>query len=156
MRTRQLQFGRPMSLALGANAAALALIGVALLARPDGPSFLPSAVAQNQLPMAGGAGVFIVPAQFSSLPSGRFGCYLIDVDAQTLSAYEMSTATAAAPSQLRLIAARSFRHDRRLGNYNTFPPPGEIEALNEKAQVQIRAAQPADRAPANPEDPNRR
>ncbi len=41
--------------------------------------------AQNQPPIAGGAGVFVMPAQIGP---GQWGCYLLDVDAGTLCAYQ--------------------------------------------------------------------
>src|SRR5262245_1538984 len=55
---------RRLTIALYVNAALLGAILVALLARGGPPSMLPAAYAQNQLPIGGGAGVFLVPAQF--------------------------------------------------------------------------------------------
>ena len=135
-RTRLLN--KPLTLALWANALALGLIAVALFARSSTPDFLSAAVAQNQLPIGGAAGVFIVPGQFST---NTYGCYIMDVDAQTLCAYQYYPAE----KQLRLVAARGFRHDRRLSNYNTMPPPDDIKSLVEKQQQEIRAVEPAKR-----------
>ena len=40
--------------------------------------------------------------------------------------------------QLRLVAARNFRYDRRLGNFNTpSPSPAEVKNLVEKEQAEI-------------------
>ena len=123
--------------ALAANAAALALIAIVLFSRSGSslPDLLPSAMAQNQLPIGGGAGVFIVPGQFTTT---SYGCYIMDVDAQTLCAYQYM------PSEktMRLVAARTFRHDRRLGNYNTAPPPMEIKEMVDKEQADVRAKDP--------------
>jgi hypothetical protein len=125
---------KPLVYALSANAVALALIAVALFSHGGSslPDLLPSAMAQNQLPIGGGAGVFIVPGQFTTT---SYGCYVMDVDAQTLSAYQYM------PSEktMRLVAARTFRHDRRLTNYNTAPPPMEIKDMVDKEQAEVRA-----------------
>jgi hypothetical protein len=131
----------PIVLALWANAVALAIVGIAIFSRSNSPrdainfpDFASRALAQNQMPIGGGAGLFIVPAQFSST---TFGCYIMDVDAQTLSAYWYEP-----PShQLHLVASRNFRFDRRLGNYNTIPAPMEIKALVDKEQAELRGAE---------------
>src|SRR5947207_1868499 len=101
------------------NAAVLVAILIAVLSRNDSPSLLPAALAQHQAPIAGGGGVFIMPAQFSV---NTWGCYLLDIDAQTVVAYQFYPGD----RQLRFVAARNYRYDRRLGNYNTSPPPPEI------------------------------
>lgn len=137
-----------ISLALFANAIALTLVAVALFARNEDrfPSVLPAAYAQNgQAAIGGGAGVFVVPAQFGS---NFYGCYIMDVDAQTIAAYQMFPGE----HQLKLIAARTFRNDRRLNNYNTSPDPNEIKLLVDKEQAAIRGAD-AKRAPGSPEVP---
>jgi hypothetical protein len=72
--------------------------------------------------------VFIVPAQFAP---NVFGCYLMDIDAQTLCAYQFFPSDKA----LRLLAARNFRFDRRLTNFNTDKPtPEEVKQIVEQAQ----------------------
>jgi hypothetical protein len=117
-----------LTVALYINAGLLALIVTILLARSGPPNMLPAAYAQNQLPIGGGAGVFIVPAQFAS---NVFGCYLMDIDAQTLCAYQFFPAD----KQLRLIAARNFRWDRRLTHFNTdLPTPEEVEQMIQQEQ----------------------
>src|SRR4051812_28974100 len=101
----------PIALALWANAVALTIIGLALFSRGSGkstidfPDFASKAMAQAQLPIGGGAGLFIVPAQFST---STFGCYIMDVDAQTLCTYWYEPPA----HQLHLVAARNFRYDR--------------------------------------------
>ena len=52
-----------------------------------------------------------------------FGCYIMDTDAQTLCAYQFYPGE----KEFRFVAARNFRHDRRLGNFNTMPDPREVE-----------------------------
>lgn len=127
-----------LALALWANAAALGLIAVALLWRAGSgrgfefPQVLPAAYAQNNPagvmpPIAGGAGLFLMPAQFSV---NTWGCYVMDVDSQTLVAYQFLPGE----KQLRLIAARDFRFDRRLSNFNTTPAPAEVDELLKKEQ----------------------
>lgn len=139
-----------LSLALFANAFALALIALALFARNEDrfPSVIPAAYGQpGQAAIGGGAGVFVVPAQFGS---NFYGCYIMDIDAQTICAYQMFPGE----HNFRLIAARSFKYDRRLNNYNTATPsPLEVKALVEKEQADVRAADQK-RAPTSPEAPN--
>ena len=117
-----------MVFALYVNAAVLAAILVVLLGRGQSPTLLPAAWAQNQLPIGGGAGVFIVPAQFSP---NTYGCYLMDIDTQTLCAYQYFPPD----KKLKLVAARNFRYDRRLGNFNTADPtPQEARQLYDLEQ----------------------
>lgn len=131
----------PLTIGLYLNAGLLALIAVALLSKPSAPQFLPVAMGQQglppqQQPIAGGAGIFIMPAQFAN---NLWGCYLMDVDAQTLCAYMYYPGE----RQLRLAAARSFKYDRHLGNYNTAnPSPNEVKELVEKEQAGARGLQP--------------
>ncbi len=127
-----------MSLALWVNALLLAVIAGSLLLRGSGgaevrlPSLLAVASAQNTPPIAGGAGVFIMPGQ---LGEKIWGVYLLDVDAQTLAAYAYD----ARSGRLKLAAARSYRYDRRLEDFNTSDPsPDEVRQLVER-QARIRA-----------------
>lgn len=122
--------------ALYLNAAILAVIAGALIFRGHTPSLDQRAIAE-QPAIGGGAGVFVVPAQFSTT---TWGCYLIDVDAQTLVAYIYTPGD----RMLRLAAARSYRFDRRLEALNTQPLPQEVRQLIEK---QAGARQDADLAP---------
>ena len=129
-----------LTLALWANAAAMALVAVALLAHGNGPSFpavLPAAVAQQQpMPIAGGAGLFLMPAQFSQR---AWGAYVMDVDAQTLIAYKFDPAA----TQLQLVAARDFRYDRRLTNFNAgAPTPQDVRRIVEKTDTGSNQAPP--------------
>jgi hypothetical protein len=118
---------RPNIIAWGlfGNAALLAGILIVLAARNDAPRLTSPAFGQTQLPIAGGAGLFVMPAQFST---NTWGCYVMDVDSQTLCAYQFIPGE----KELRLIAARNFSYDRRLKNFNTSPAPLEIKSLIEK------------------------
>jgi len=119
--------------ALWANAAVLAVIGIVLLSRGGAPSLLPAAYAQNQAPIAGGAGIFIMPAQ---MQTNVWGAYLLDVDNKTICAYQFY----AGERKLRLVAARSYRYDTRLENFNTDISPKEVKALVERQNAAAAAA----------------
>jgi hypothetical protein len=129
---------RSLTGALWVNAGLLAVIAVALLTRGRDVSLNAPAFGQFQSPIAGGAGVFIMPGQFSR---DTFGCYLMDVDAQTLCVYGWD----ATDRKLKLLAARSFRYDRQLADYNTEnPSPAEVRELiqRESAGLPSAATQP--------------
>lgn len=112
-----------MTAGLYLNAALLAGVLLALLGRSNSPTFLPAAMAQQApMPIAGGGGFFLMPAQFTA---SQWGTYVMDVDAQTLSAYVWD----AGAKQLKFVAGRSFVWDRQIKRYNTAPAPEEIEAL---------------------------
>jgi hypothetical protein len=87
-----------------------------------------------------------MPGQLSV---NQWGCYIMDIDAQTLCAYEFYPGE----KQLRLVAARNFHFDRKLGNYNTLPPWPDVEKLAQIEQQGIRAneSKPPE---AQPEAPN--
>src|SRR5688572_22515368 len=117
----------PVAVALYLNAALLLAILVALLSGGRMPSVLPAAFAAAQAPqpIAGGSGIYLMPGQFTS---NSWGCYVMDVDAQTLCAYKWFEGE----KKLRLVAARSFRNDRRLHDFNTdSPTPAEVAKLLE-------------------------
>jgi len=124
---------KPLLYALYLNAALLLLILLNQFLRPRSADF---ALAQYQPSIGGGAGVFLVPAQFSR---DTFGCYLLDIDAQTLAVYRFD------PGQniLKLAAARSFRYDRKLGNFNVgTPTPDEVKQLLDQELRGSRAPTP--------------
>src|SRR5688572_22335336 len=135
----------PLVVALYVNAALLAALLVVMLTRNAGPaSFLPAALAQNQQSaIGGGAGVFIVPAQFSET---SYGCYIMDVDAQTLCAYQYFG------KQLKLVAARHFRWDRRLHQFNSEnPTPDDVRKMIEREEQDARVKQNNDAPKPEPE-----
>lgn len=124
---------RSFTVALYANAAALTVIGLGLLFRDGGPPLLSAAVAQQTpQPIAGGAGLFLMPAQ---LATNTWGCYVMDVDRQTLLVYQYQTGG----TMLKLLAARDFTYDRRLRSFNTDPQPGEIKKLTDAEQAKTQA-----------------
>jgi hypothetical protein len=127
----------PIATALWANAALLAVIALVLLNRTGGtPSFLPAAYGQNQAPIAGGAGIFVMPAQ---MQTNVWGAYLLDVDNKTLCAYQFYPGE----KKLRLTAARSYKYDTKLENFNTDIPPREVKALLDRQNAAAAAPQGA-------------
>ena len=80
------------------------------------------------VPVAGGAGLYMMPAELSD---GTFGAWLVDVDRQVLVAYVLDP-TRDGRGQLRLVAARQTQFDRRLRDFNTAAPaPREVRRLIE-------------------------
>ncbi|HQY88842.1 MAG TPA: hypothetical protein PK402_09295 [Tepidisphaeraceae bacterium] len=118
------------------NATLLLAILVALIVRSNGLDLASPAYAQQvPQPIAGGAGFFLMPAQFAT---NKWGCYVMDVDAQTLVAYEYNPGD----RTLRLSAARSFVYDRQLKEYNTgSPTPSEVAKLVEMERNKDRQPQ---------------
>jgi hypothetical protein len=138
---------RAVAVALYLNAGLLALIAVALFSR-DGAgsiSLLPAAHAAEGPAMGGGGNLYLIPGQFSER---TYGCYLMDTDAQTLCVYRFDGAA----TKLKLIAARNFRHDRRLGHVNTEPDPKEVEVMVETERGGRKAPAGDGPAPAAPSD----
>ena len=125
-----------MVIGLYLNAAAIVLLALGLFGRSESPSFLPAAFAQQApQPIAGGAGLFLMPAQLSS---STWGCYVMDVDAQTLVAYQYYPGD----RKLRLMAARDFSYDRFLKEFNTDDPsPSDVKNLVEKDRNKARQKQ---------------
>jgi hypothetical protein len=139
----------PVVIALYLNAALLAAIVFVLATRGGsvgssalGPS---AAFGQYQAPIAGGAGLFVMPAQFSI---NTWGCYLLDVDRETLCAYEFYPGD----KELRLIAARNFIFDRQLQDFNTVPSPLDVQRLvnEEKSSGRVIGSHPAESSPETP------
>jgi hypothetical protein len=115
----------PTVVALYVVAVLLAANLVAVLAGRGDTPMLPAAWGQRQAPIAGGGGLFIMPAQ---LQSNVWGCYLMDIDRGTLCVYQFLPGS----RQLQFVAARNFTFDTRLANFNTAPSPAEIRELVEK------------------------
>jgi hypothetical protein len=117
----------PVVLALWANAILLAGILIAMLARGGMPSFTHAAFADQVPPIAGGGGVFIMPAQLSR---DIWGCYLIDVDRQNLVVYDYQPGV----NKLKLVAARSYKYDRNLHDLSTEPSTEDVRRIWEREQ----------------------
>jgi hypothetical protein len=138
----------PIAAALYVNAAILLAILVALLSRNNSfPSILPAALAQQQqLPIAGGSGLYVMPAQLSDR---IWGCYVLDADNQTLSCYQYWPGE----KVLRLAAARSIRYDHQLKNFNTEPDPEFIKGMLDKEAQGVRTGrQPGGSPPSTPKE----
>lgn len=130
----------PLVWGLYLNAGLMAAVLVALVTRGQGPSAVamaaPPPVAH---PIAGGNGLYLMPGQFSP---NNWGCYVMDVERQTLVAYEYIPGQ----KQLRMVASRFVGHDRQLQNYNTTPAPDEIERLVQLQNQGVRGGQAVDAA----------
>jgi len=138
---------RPITVALYLIAALLAANLIALLARSESPALIAAAYAQRQPPIAGGAGLFVMPAQ---LGANQWGCYLMDVDRGNLCVYQYMPGT----SQLKFVAARSFGSDTKLANFNTSPTPQEIGDLVKKQEQALRGVTSAPVNNPPPKDNN--
>jgi hypothetical protein len=121
----------PVVYALYANAALLLAI-LAVLLSHGRPVMTSTASAQPvpEQPIAGGNGIFVMPCQ---LHPEVWGCYLLDTQRQSLCVYEYR----AGEKALILSAARNFRYDLDLKNYNTFPAWYDIQkAVDDAAKNQ--------------------
>lgn len=120
---------------LYAVAGAVALLAAALFFRGQGggpfPAFLSTASAQIRPPGVGGSDLYLMPGQ---LASSMWGLYVMDTDRQAILVYQYD----AGSKQLRLLAARAFGNDLQLGDFNTFPPPEEVERILELEQQNDR------------------
>lgn len=114
-----------LAYALFANAAVLAGILVVLVCR-DRVGLASPAFAGASAPIAGGGGIYIMPCE---LHPSVWGCYLMDTDQQTLCVYEYRSGERA----LVLTAARHFRYDLGLKDYNTFPAWYDVQKQVEDA-----------------------
>jgi hypothetical protein len=138
-RLRRSRRGRAVTVALYLNAALLAGILLTMLAHGR-VSLVPAAYGADGPAMGGGGNLFVIPGQFAER---RYGCYLMDTDSQTLCVYQFE----GSGQKLKLIAARNFRNDRRLGHLNTEPDPKEIEVMVEGQRAGRRGADDAAGAP---------
>ena len=130
--SRRRRRNRTLVAALYINAGLMAALLVAFLSRGNGGMFGGGTPAMAAMPqIGGGGGLYMMPAQFTQY---NWGCYLMDIDKQTLVAYEYIQGT----KQLRLVAARYFRHDRELHDFNTTPSPSEIERIVKVGKAGLR------------------
>jgi hypothetical protein len=123
---------RPNQTVLWIIAFALVAIAVALLVRPGAP-LMPAALAQQA--MLGSRGFHAFTGQ---LDRNTWGLFMMDVDAGNVWVYEYLPRK----RSLKLVAARSFTHDRYLEDYNTEEPsPLQVaELLRREQQAKRRAA----------------
>ena len=146
---RRARRNRPLVIGLYLNAALMAAVLGALLTRSGPPSFLPAAYGASLAPqpIAGGANLYLMPAQFSV---STWGCYVLDIDAQTLCAYRYIPNNSAA--DLQLVAARKITYDRRLTNFNSSNPSWQdVKQWVDQAGQEIRGQHPADQHDTNTE-----
>jgi hypothetical protein len=126
-------FSKPIVYALYVNGAILLAILITLLGRVrTGVETAAAQAVPDQPSIAGGNGVFVMPCQ---LHPEVWGCYLLDTQRQTLAVYEYR----AGEKALVLSAARNFRFDLDLKNYNTFPAWYDIEKAVEDAAKNQRS-----------------
>lgn len=127
---RRMPTSRLLRGSLFLNGALLGLAaGYLLFGRAGGPAAF--ALAQDgAMPpaIAGGAGLFLMPGQINK---DTWGVYLMDVDAQNLCVYSYK----GSERTLSLMAARGFRDDLRLADYNTAPSPREIKQLADETRA---------------------
>jgi hypothetical protein len=137
-----------LALALWANALMLGVVAAVLLSRSPGPSWLPAAFGAAQPSMSGGGGIYAMPAQ---LAQNQWGCYLLDIDHQTLTAYQYSPSN----QQLTFVAARHYRYDMQLHDFSTKPSTKEIQKLIEMENTTRHNAEPnaGDVAPTDSQNP---
>ena len=102
-------------------------------------------------PIAGGNGLYVMPAQFLS---NVWGCYIMDTDKQTLSAYAFYGNTGSGRPELRLIASRGISQDRQLMNFNTGPDPEDIRKLVQLGQQPTKVIRPQNPPDTNDKDKN--
>jgi hypothetical protein len=85
--------------------------------------------AEAPLQAVSGDNIMVVPVQ---LDRDSHGLAMVDMVRETLWIYEINN-RGPAHSRLRLIAARSFKYDRLLEEYNTAEPrPKQVKLLLEK------------------------
>ena len=134
MSLRSLKSSLPAALWANAIVMALGLICWSISGRTQ---------AAPQPAIAGGAGIFIMPGQ---LAQNQWGCYLLDVDHQTLVAYQYSPAN----RTLSFVAARNYHWDVMLHDFGTEPSTKDVQTLvNNENTVRKNAENP----PGGPDSP---
>ncbi|MCK4658392.1 MAG: hypothetical protein KAV82_02630 [Phycisphaerae bacterium] len=108
-------------------AAFLGIIATCLVVRLDEP--VVNRAFGQPVSHAGARGVFAFTGQVTK---NTFGVFMVDVDAGTIWCYEWNEGRGC----LRLLAARSWRYDRYLEEFNTCSPsPTEVERLVENQRA---------------------
>ncbi|MCX5634505.1 MAG: hypothetical protein NTW55_01490 [Planctomycetota bacterium] len=91
--------------------------------------FGPPAKAYAQLQASTDSGISAIPVQ---LTRDSYGLAMVDMASQTIWVYEIDNRSPA-HNRLRLLAARSWKYDRMLENYNTADPkPEQVKMMLEK------------------------
>jgi len=92
----------------------------------------------------------VVAFPFQISPSAD-GIAVIDPQAQTICLYQYQYSRQAMHGQLALLAARSYRHDRQLEQFNTTPALDEVKAWSHRAaQLKGTGASVGDGVPEAP------
>jgi hypothetical protein len=109
----------------------LAVIATALLTRGSASSWVSPAFGDS--PMVGARGVFAFTGQ---LDKNSYGLFMVDVDNRTVWCYQYLPST----RKMRLVAARSFSHDRYLEDHNFEGPTIEVvkQMLGEQRRIKER------------------
>jgi hypothetical protein len=109
----------------------LAIIATVLVMHTTGVSAVQRSFADS--PMVGARGVFAFTGQ---IDKNRYGLFMLDVDSSNVWCYEYLPGT----RKLKLVAARSFRWDRYLENYNNEEPAPEVvkKMLREQSRIKER------------------
>jgi hypothetical protein len=106
----------------------LGIIAACLVLRLDTP--LSGQALAQPIAQAGARGVFAFTGQVTK---NTFGVFMVDVDAGTIWCYEWNETKGC----LKLLAARSWRYDRYLEQFNVGEPgPQEVERLVEMERAQ--------------------
>lgn len=114
---------RGTQLAVWMIAVFLGVIAACLVLRLDEP--VASRAFGQSVAQAGARGVFAFTGQLSK---HTFGVFMVDVDAGTIWCYEWNEAKGC----LKFVAARSWRYDRYLEEFNACElPPKEVESMVE-------------------------
>jgi hypothetical protein len=123
---------------------AIIVVGV-LIALFIGSKIEPPTIAQAELQTDMDSGILVVPVQ---LGRESYGVAMVDTVGQTLWIYEMNN-RGPTHSRLNLLAARSFRYDRLLEQYNTAEPkPEQVKILLENlGQMQKTPKKEVQQAP---------
>jgi hypothetical protein len=133
---------RSLVFALYLNAAIFFAILLVLISRNG--SAVSMAQAAPAPAMAGGDGIYVMPAQYLQ---NVWGCYVLDTQKQTLCAYAFYGNSQ--HPELRLIASRGIAWDRQLTNYNTGPDPESIRKMVQLGEQPLRGVHPQATQPAD-------
>ena len=137
---------RSLVFALYLNAAIFFAILLVLISR-NGSSVSMAQAAPAVAPIAGGDGIYVMPAQYLQ---NVWGCYVLNTQKQTLSAYAFYGNSN--HPELRLIASRGIEWDRQLTNFNTGPDPEDIKKMVQLGQQPLRGVRPQATQPADKPD----
>jgi hypothetical protein len=119
-----------VAIALYLNAAILVAILVALLGhdRLGTPAAYGDMGVPQQMPIAGGNGIYVMPCQ---LHPSVWGCEVLDTNRQTLCIYDYR----ADKQSLELTASRFVGYDTQLKDFNTTPSWHEVQKLVEAPEA---------------------